>query len=79
MAIYKDDVKTVEIKTFILGDDLRVWQKELKIQEFMPLEIYLKHKESNKVFESIVYPDQNQESLKARQMREAWEEYEKHR
>lgn len=79
MAIYNDNTKTVEIKTFILGEDLRVWQKELKLSDFMPLEIYLKHKESNKVFESIVYPDQNQESLKARQMREAWEEYEKHR
>lgn len=79
ISIYNDSTKSVNISTFILGSDLREWQKELKLQEFTPLEIYLKHKESNKVFSSIVYPDQTQESLKARQMREAWEEYEKHR
>jgi hypothetical protein len=76
---YNDETRTVDIKTFLLKQNLEKWQRELGISEFMPLTIYLKHKESNKVFESIVYPDQNQESLKARQMREAWEEYEKHR
>ncbi len=79
MAIYTDKTKTVEIKTFILGSDLREWQKELRIPEFAPLDIYLKHKEGNKVFESIVYPDNPQESEKEKQMREAWEEYEKHK
>lgn len=79
IATYNDSIKTVEIKTFILGENLREWQSELGIQEFRPLEIYLKHKEKNKIFKSIIYPEQSQESEKARQMREAWEEYEKHR
>ena len=79
IASYTEDTKTVDIKTFILGSDLRVWQEELKIQDFMPLDIYLKHKEGNKVFDSIVYPTISQESEKEKQMREAWEEYEKHR
>lgn len=79
IASYTEDTKTVDIKTFILGSDLRVWQEELRISEFMPLDIYLKHKEGNKVFDSIVYPTTSQESEKERQMREAWEEYEKHR
>ena len=77
MAVYRDDSKTVEIKTFMLGNDLRTWQKELGISDFKPLEIYLKHKESNKIFNSIVIPEN--ESLKSKQIKEAWEEYEKHR
>ena len=79
MASYTENTKTVDIKTFILGSDLKTWQKELNISEFMPLEIYLKHKEGNKVFDTIVYPDISQESEKDRQMREAWEEYERRR
>lgn len=79
MASYTEQSKTVDIKTFLLGSDLREWQKELGLSEFMPLEIYLQHKNRNKVFDSIVYPLSSQESEKDRQMREAWEEYEKHR
>ena len=79
ISVYNNNTKSVEIKTFILGSDLREWQNELRLSEFMPLDIYLKHKEGNKIFDTIIYPDQNKESLKEQQMREAWEEYEKHK
>ena len=64
IAWYIDETKTVEIKTFILREDLEKWQRELGILEFTPLEIYLKHKEKNKVFDSIVYPVNPKESEK---------------
>ena len=66
MASYTEQSKTVDIKTFLLGSDLREWQKELGLSEFMPLEIYLQHKNRNKVFDSIVYPLSSRESEKDR-------------
>lgn len=74
---YNEKTKTVDIRTFVLGSDLRKWQQELKLKEFLPHEIYQKHKEMNKIFESIIYPNINSE--KERQMKEAWEEYERRR
>lgn len=80
IATYTENTKTVEIRTFLLGSDLKVWREELNLSENSnPLEIYLKKKEKNRVFSRVLYPTTPQEDLKKRQISEAWEEYEKHR
>jgi len=71
--------KIIRVKTLVTQTELLDWEKAYKLnKDLYPVEIYIKNKERNKIFNTIsINLDNESEKIKKQQISDAWDLYER--